>query len=68
MDYWPNQEDNGHCGPIRKKQDRGAVPFWIYGHLVIALPFLVGMSQCYPIERQLVVVNWCGGLHGWCRV
>ena len=25
MDYWPNQEDNGHCGPIRKKQDRGAV-------------------------------------------
>ena len=39
--------------------------FWIYGRLVIALPFPVGMSQCYPIERQLIVINWCGGLHGW---
>ena len=25
MDCWPNQEDNGCCGPIRKKQDRGEV-------------------------------------------
>ena len=25
MDYWPNWGDNGYCGPIRKKQDRGVV-------------------------------------------
>ena len=43
-------------------------PFWIYGRLVIALPFPVGVSQCYPIEQQLIVVNWHGGLHGWSQV
>ena len=42
-----------------------ACPLWIYGCLVIALPFLVVMGKCYPIEQQLIVVNWCRGLHGW---
>ena len=40
-------------------------PLWIYGHLVIALPFPVGMGECYPIEQQLIVVNWHRGLCGW---
>ena len=43
-------------------------PFWIYGCLVIALPFPVGVWQCYPIEQQLIVVNCRGGLRGWRRV
>ena len=25
MEYWPNWEDNRYKGPIRRKQDRGAV-------------------------------------------
>ena len=25
MDYWPNWEDNGCCGPIRKKRDSGLI-------------------------------------------